>query len=324
MALAGIGTVKIAYLLNAEQVPTPSMIKKEQGLSHKWWEGLGDDKLWSYKSVYAILRDECYLGKIVYGKRYRPEVGNWRTKKVKKDNWIVVTDCHEPLVTKEDFCNVQDMLKESREKEGKDEKHIFAGKIRCGVCGYALSLRTQEGRKYSCIIKYRTDRYDCKDNYIMESDLTEVVWQVITQFCRVLLDKQDNMGKVHQLEKVSGLQKQIAAYQASLQSMDEQKADLYERMLDGEFDRERYICKRESLTSRQDDLGQEVAVLEERLLQMRKAEDSGLPETKTLQKYLQEECLTREMLEALVKCIYVYDDKSIHIEWAFEIGELNE
>jgi len=143
MAVAGIGTVKIAYLLNAEQVPTPSIIKKGQGLSHKWWGGLGDDKLWEYTAVYKILKDERYLGKIVYGKRYRSEVGNRKSKKAIKDNWIVVSDCHEPLVTKEEFCTVQDMLIQCGERAEKDENHIFAGKIRCGVCGYALKRRTQ-------------------------------------------------------------------------------------------------------------------------------------------------------------------------------------
>ena len=319
-----MGTVKIAYLLNAEQVPTPSMIKKEQGLSHKGWEGLGDDKLWYQKTVYIILRDERYLGKIVYGKYYYPEVGNRKTKKVIKDNWIVVSDCHEPLVTKEEFCTVQDMLIEREERTEKDKKHIFSRKIRCGVCGYALKCGTQMLRKYSCLTKYRTDKFDCKDNYITEADLTEVVWQALRQLCRMLLDKQNNMSKTSQLDKVSELQKQIAEYQASLQRMDEQKADLYERMLDGEFDRERYICKRENLTARQEDLRQEMVLLEERLLLIRKVEDNDLPEEEELQEYLQEEYLTREMVEAFVKCIYVYDDKSIHIEWAFEIGELNE
>jgi len=321
MAVAGIGTVKIAYLLNAEQVPTPSIIKKGQGLSHKWWGGLGDDKLWEYTAVYKILKDERYLGKIVYGKRYRSEVGNRKSKKAIKDNWIVVSDCHEPLVTKEEFCTVQDMLIQCGERAEKDENHIFAGKIRCGVCGYALKRRTQMLRKYSCLTKYRTDKFDCKDNYIMEADLTEVVWQALRQLCRVLLDKQNNMSNASQLDKVSGLQKQIAEYQASLQRMDEQKVDLYERMLDGEFDRERYICKRENLTVRQEDLRKEIVLLEERLLLIRKVEDNNIPEEEELQEYLQEEYLTRMMVEVFVKCIYVYDRERVHIEWNFDVRE---
>jgi len=321
MAAAGMGTVKIAYLLNTEHVPTPSMIKKEQGLIHKWWEGLGDEKLWHHRMIHIILRDERYLGKVTYGKWHRPEVGNPRTKMTAKDNWTVVPDCHEPLVTLEEFKAAQDMLIEHGERERKKEKHIFAGKIRCGICGYALCLDTRGSGKYRCITKYRTDKFHCKENHIMESDLKEVVWQAVRQFCRVLIDKQSNISKTPQLDKVSVLQKQIAAHQASLQSMDEQKADLYERMLDGEFDRQRYICKRESLTSRQDVVRQEEMALEERLLQMRKVEDNGLPEIETLQTYMQEEQLTREMVEAFVRCIYAYDRAQVHIEWLFDVRE---
>ena len=44
---------------------------------------------------------------------------------------------------------------------------------------------------------------------------------------------------------------------------------------------------------------------------------SGRVEEQTLEKYLGMEELTREMMEAFVDCIYVYNDKSIHIQWRF-------
>ena len=43
-------------------------------------------------------------------------------------------------------------------------------------------------------------------------------------------------------------------------------------------------------------------------------------EEQTLENYLGMEELTREMVEAFIDCIYVYDDKSIHIQWRFENG----
>ena len=39
---------------------------------------------------------------------------------------------------------------------------------------------------------------------------------------------------------------------------------------------------------------------------------------------LQPECLTREILDAFVDCIYVYRDKSIYIKWAFDEPEMME
>ena len=41
--------------------------------------------------------------------------------------------------------------------------------------------------------------------------------------------------------------------------------------------------------------------------------------------YLQADALTRQMVVDFVDCVYVYNDKSIHIEWSFsEKGEKNE
>ena len=42
-------------------------------------------------------------------------------------------------------------------------------------------------------------------------------------------------------------------------------------------------------------------------------------------RYLQADALTRQMVVDFVDCVYVYNDKSIHIEWSFsEKGEKNE
>ena len=60
--------------------------------------------------------------------------------------------------------------------------------------------------------------------------------------------------------------------------------------------------------------------MEEELAKLEHLVSSGQMEEQTLENYLGMEELTREMVEAFIDCIYVYDDKSIHIQWRFESG----
>lgn len=321
LAASGMRTTKIAYLLNLEQVPTPSVVKNQQGLQHPWWKGHREEKLWDYNQVTRILHDERYLGKVIYGKEYRPEVGNYKTIKRGKKNWIIVADCHEPLVSQEEFQAAQAVLREYEECDRKARTgYIFANKLRCGICERPLYRKRKTNIEYQCIIKYQTPKFACKDNVIRESDLIGVVWLAILNYCQILLGRQKYSAKGNNTEKAIDLQKQLAAYQVTLGNLDEQKAVLYEQMVDGKFDREQYIREREELSARQAGIQQEMEELEEKLRQIRQMDHDAIPKTETLLQYLQEETLTREMVDAFVKCIYVYDAQSVHIEWMFDEG----
>ena len=319
LAGAGMSVIKIVKLFNAERVSTPSELKNAQGLYHKWWDGVGSEKLWDTTTVTNILRDERYLGKNVYGKRHRPEVGNYLTVKSRKSDWIIVEDCHEPLITPEEFQMAQAMLKEFTEENPMiPQKHLFSGKLRCGVCNYSLQRKTKPTPRYSCTTKYRTEAFDCMKGYIAEADLAEVVYQAIVLYCNALLDEQKRIKKAAKAAGTPNLQKQLTEYQAAFDSFDEQKAILYEKKNDGIITQQQYIAKRDALTVQQEELRRDMDVLNEKLLDLKRQKTSKIPQPEILTAYLQADHLTREMVISFVDCIYVYSDKSIHIEWLFD------
>ena len=91
--------------------------------------------------IKEILMNPVYTGAIASQKtEYRFKIGTIRDKK--PEDWIVVEGTHEPLVDKKDFAIVQEKLK-SRQRPGKSgEINLFAGLIKCGECGKALTIRT--------------------------------------------------------------------------------------------------------------------------------------------------------------------------------------
>ena len=117
LAGAGMTVVEITRLFNAEKVPTPSAIKNRQGYYHKWWIGVKGADLWNESAITSILRDERYLGKTIYGKRYRPQIGNRKTLKNSRSDWIIAEERHEPLVSADEFQKAQEHLAEFVERD---------------------------------------------------------------------------------------------------------------------------------------------------------------------------------------------------------------
>lgn len=321
MAGEGMSVMQILRVLNRERIPTPSQLKNRQGEFHKWWVGVGDNKVWDGSIVVNILRDERYLGKNVYGKHYRPVVGDYRTKKSSREEWVIVEDCHEAILSREEFMAAQKIL---REQEGRKQvsftTYLFSGKIRCADCQYALHRVKTPTPRYYCITRRRAEDCRCMKGHLKESELAEAVFAAVRVYIEALLDRQELKKKAEDSGRIPVLRKQLAALQGSVKECQERKARLYEQLADEEISRETFKSKQADLSHRQVEAQEDQERLEEELAKLEHLVSSGQMEEQTLENYLGMEELTREMVEAFIDCIYVYDDKSIHIQWRFENG----
>lgn len=78
--------------------------------------------------MFRILKNERYLGKNVYGKHYRPVVGDYRTKRSSREEWVIVEDCHEAILSsrQEEAQAEQERLEEEL---GKLEHLVSSGRM---------------------------------------------------------------------------------------------------------------------------------------------------------------------------------------------------
>ena len=66
----------------------------------------GRMQAWDHVSVRAVLNNRFYLGEMAYGKSKRKSVGSKNGIAVPMEEWKVIPDHHEPLVTPEDYEKV--------------------------------------------------------------------------------------------------------------------------------------------------------------------------------------------------------------------------
>ena len=81
------------------------------------------------------------------------------------EEWEVIPDTHEGIVTQEEFDTVQRLMTSRRREENAGGfKNIFAGIIKCADCGYALRATSVHRRKRPDIID--CVQYSC-NNYAL-------------------------------------------------------------------------------------------------------------------------------------------------------------
>lgn len=121
--LDGVGTGRIAIMLNAKQIPPCR------------------GSLWNRTTIMSVLRNEKYTGNILLQKTF---ISDHLTKKKRVNRGELpqyyVEDSHEEIIDKATFDRVQEELKRRAERYETassvvKEQNSLAQKITCGICG---------------------------------------------------------------------------------------------------------------------------------------------------------------------------------------------
>lgn len=116
------------------------------------------------KGVWKILQNEKYAGHQVYGKKewYKDGDGKVHCKDRPKEEWIVYRNAHEPIIDQDTFDKVQALLEANRTvPTGKRMTlHILTGLVRCGKCGWNMSMIVRKYKTKDSTMVRSCDRKD--------------------------------------------------------------------------------------------------------------------------------------------------------------------
>ena len=178
--------------------------------------------------VHKILTNPIYYGDFEWaGRRYR---GN-----------------HQPIISKEFFDRVQEVLAEKGRRKTRQQKHhwAFQGLVSCGHCGCALTGEIKKGRYvyYHCT----GHKGKCPEHYVREEELdqqfTEALRAIkidkdVLEWVLMALKESHSEEKRYHNEMISTLQKQYQKLQDRIDAM-------YIDKLDGKISEDIFIRKSE-------------------------------------------------------------------------------
>ena len=118
-----------------------------------------DNAVWSSSHIVKILRNEKYVGDLIQKKTFTPDYLS-HVKKPNKGEEALITlhDHHEPIVDRELWNTVQEILQSRNRKNRSPSAHanryVFSGKIICGQCGGSFIARTKTRKSGSSYMRW--------------------------------------------------------------------------------------------------------------------------------------------------------------------------
>ncbi len=180
----GTALNRIVCLLNARGIPSPESYQIQAGL--KTSGKLRGSGKWQTRTLAKILSDPVYTGDMVQGRTQK--IGHKQVYTAPED-WIIVPDTHEPLVSRELFANVQDARKKRAARYTETDgvpftENILRGRIFCGDCGRPLHRARKRDRYFfRCIANGRVAPGTCRSSisYLPEQKLFDIILTLIRQ-----------------------------------------------------------------------------------------------------------------------------------------------
>ena len=342
MCIEGMSLNVIARTLNEEGVPSPTKYKTEvQGINFKGTENLRKarrykgESLWQSSSINHILNNEVYTGGLYQNKRRTISYKNHNRINLPREEWIIVKDTHEPIVTMEEFERARIRRSRNPRITTRGEGNFFSGKLVCGYCSGAVVYNSSKDghRYYRC--HNRINLKNCKGVSVSEELLkSEILSQLKTIFDTWINEDDINTisenVKVKTSPELQNLEDELYSKQASLEKIIETKSQLYSDVVEGIVSKDDYREMSEHFSQKQKTLKKEIESLEHTLelekttAELRKKREKKLKALvrQTADKYLKCEELTVEMLQTFVDYVEVKNgekrgSKELKIHWNF-------
>lgn len=311
--LEGCSTADIAETLNAQQVPSPSTRKRQLGAKRANWSKLREEVPWTVAAIRVILQNERYTGKLISIRTMRKEIGKLDQTTIPKEDWIVVPDAFEAIISEDDFHRAQTLFRTVSRPPAvpvkKSNSHpLFSRKVFCGVCGLGLSRQKVSRPYYRCNAPKGPLAERCKAIRISEEDLKAYVLEEIRNHAAAAcVEKPADISA-----DAGAIQDRITALEQKIEKHWSAKKDAFVKRNGGlisqaEFDR--------------------IFAERGRKIQQLRAELESLSNTAAKTQPASAQCpnkladaagakeLTREMMDGLIRSIHVFEDGRIETVW---------
>jgi site-specific DNA recombinase len=242
-----LGSVKIAQYLNEHGIPRPS------------------GSLWNRKMINDIIKNEVYIGNIVFNKTRVQRIRDYESeeqgkKKVQRidnspDEWVVAENTHPPLVDKETFREAQKIRGGRKIKtKAPREYHPLSGILYCAKCGRNMFCQKRkyynqhgktryEYRYYICKTYHKYGRSYCDQKNIKADKLEEFVIERLEERMKQVYNEME-VPKERDTTDTTKLEKELINIERKMDKIKKDTADLYferEKMAEETYE---YIAER--------------------------------------------------------------------------------
>ena len=234
------------------------------------------------------------------------------------EEWIVIEDCHDPIVTHEEYDKANATIRKVRynppKKTDQRDRVYF-----CGHCGRRLRKTFGLDEYYSCATQLYKKEAVCKDIFWSRSDLENVLLAAYRSQLQLMSKENAQIIRQPSSDPVKELRLWQKAIEEELASTDAKNLKYYEAYRNGSITREAFLQKKSELVQRKELLAQEKGNLQEQVETLlrdqrdMKSKIDQLAAFSDLQSKSDEE-LRKQMYDAIDR-VTVYCSRELDITW---------
>ena len=309
--VSGVPVEQIAKRMDLAGIPTPDQRKAQLGRSGK----SKVSEKWRSTSLREILTNQTYTGDTV-NRRYV------RGSLQPREDWHVIPDTHEALITHEDFDRAWEIFELSRQVfKTKQERRsfLFASRLYCGACGTVLSGDRDIYKDGTEVVVYFCHEKSCM---VAQSRVHEDVIKILImdqlrilikaacdyrELAKGLLSEDPTKGKA------GSIKVRLTNERARLKQIEERITKAYEEYAEGALDKAAYAALKKKLGAERKKATSAVGALEREEEELKDKAGRFLKITEGFEEYLDREGYSQDIVDRLVERIDYFPDGSLKL-----------
>lgn len=315
---------KIAMELTIDNISTPS----QYAIAH----GCKMTKVstnWSSSRIREMLLNEVYIGNMVQGRMKKINYKSRKNIRVPKEEWKVIENTHEPIIDKETFLKVKEMINARKQTRVKSYDYLLKGLVYCHECGKKVGCSPRSLAK-GTVYYFRCSTYTSysklgyctphsirmdKVEDIVVDKLKHIIYSFKNRERMIKIAKQKIDEKCRKDEEEVKLKECKKKLEKILLEIDNIYLDKLNGIL-SEDDFKRIYGKKEEEKGK---IQEKINKLEKNMKKkMSKAEEDILA-NKLIEEFYNDLVIDREILINLVDKIEIDKDKKVYIFFKFKL-----
>lgn len=241
----GVASTEIARRLNATHTPPRRVYRKIEKRPEYCCE---QSVSWTYNAVIDVIQNEKYTGCMVYHKRTTHEVGDGKSYRVPKDEWRIVENTHEPLVSKQTFQAANASLtvvSVTAKKKRSVQDNVYV----CAHCGRKLQRTMGLDHYFMCRHNINRPNEACGGIHFSRRDMEKVLLSAFSAHINLIQNRAAMLKQEEaQAHTPAWYMKRIDKLEQELQKLKRRKAADYSRYRSGELSKEAFLTNKQELT----------------------------------------------------------------------------
>lgn len=316
MYLSGDTKLGIANQLSLEHIPTPSASK---GLTATQRVNKG---VWNENIIHLILGNPTYIGNLAQNKARKINYKIKKKNRVPRNEWIVVENTHEPIITEQDFNMVQQLLQKRSYKHKGGKPHLLSGLLECADCHGRMTFSKDGTRIYVVCSAWRKHAKlkICTPHRIREDYLEKEVTNQLQEHAEKYLDKDKIITESKNIcLEQEQITKSIQFFENRLNEITNIITSLYVDKTRGIISDTDFMTINKKLNDERGLIVEQIRQLSNQLESIKETESNSESVKSALEEFLQFENVDRNILAALIKKIEIFEGKNIKIHLNFRV-----